>query len=177
MRAARYLFMGLFTFLTGCTYTAPYRRMGVPPSTTAIALRPVLVAVSEVEHRRGQFAPFFADTKGVLATMPEQDGLLGYSFRIEIFGRKAWTLTVWRDDAALDAFVRSPAHRAAVRRSGETAQATKFFTYEAPSCEPPPTWGEALRRLEAAPGYPRNEPSRRPAEANSHITANSHRLP
>jgi hypothetical protein len=143
--------MGLITFFTGCAYTAPYRRIGEPPSASMGTVRPAVVAVTEVEHRRGRFRPFFADTKQVLAELPGQDGLLGYSFRIQVIGRMAWTLTVWRDYAALDAFVRSPAHRSAVLRSADTTQATKFLTYEAAVAELPPTWPNALRRLAEAP--------------------------
>jgi heme-degrading monooxygenase HmoA len=48
--------------------------------------------------------------------MGDQPGLLGHAVRFEIFGNKAWTMTAWKDEASLTAFVRSPAHRAAVRR-------------------------------------------------------------
>jgi len=74
----------------------------------------------------GDAREFFKDTKAVLATMADQPGLLGHAVRFEIFGNKAWTMTAWKDEASLTAFVRSPAHREAVRRSGETAQNIRF---------------------------------------------------
>jgi heme-degrading monooxygenase HmoA len=99
-------------------------------------------------------AEFFKDTKAVLATMADQPGLLGHGVRFEIFGSKAWTMTAWKDEASLAAFVRSPAHREAVRRSGETAQNIRFASVEVPLAALPMSWAEAEQRLDAAtPGY------------------------
>jgi heme-degrading monooxygenase HmoA len=91
---------------------------------------------------------FFSDTRRVLADLAEQPGLVGYSFRFEIFGRTAWTMTAWKDESSLNAFVRSPAHREAVRRSGDTAQNLRFATIEVPVGSLPLTWRE-VRRLVA----------------------------
>jgi heme-degrading monooxygenase HmoA len=93
---------------------------------------------------------FFQDTRRVLAGLPEQPGLVGYSFRFEIFGRTAWTMTAWKDEASLNAFVRSPAHREAVRRSGETAQNLRFVTLERAIGSLPLNWRDARRLLAEA---------------------------
>jgi hypothetical protein len=62
-------------------------------------------------------------------------------------------MTAWKDEAALTAFVRSPAHRAAVRRSGETAQNIRFASVEMPLGALPMSWDEARRLVDAAPEY------------------------
>lgn len=153
-RLAPAVFASLLALLTGCTFTAPFRR-------PAAAARPapdatVLVSVTAVEHRAGQRRAFFRDTKQVLATLPQQDGLVGYAFRFQLFGPKAWTITAWRDGEALDRFVRSPEHRAAVRNSAETTQAVKFHSFTVPAAQLPLRWKDALARLETAPGAPRS---------------------
>ena len=156
------MILALSTWLTGCAFSGPFKKTalaregGFPPD------RAVLVVVSATEHRPGMRSEFFKDTKAVLATMDAQPGLLGYGVRFEIFGNKAWTMTAWKDEASLTAFVRSPAHREAVRRSGETAQNTRFASVEMPLGALPMSWAEAKQRLDAAtPGY-RTAAERRP---------------
>lgn len=140
--------MGLFLFLSGCSYTAPFRRVeAVSPGAT------VIVTLSAVEHRKGQRKPFFADTKRVLADLPNQAGLVGYSFRFQFLGNKAWTMTAWKDEASRDQFGRSPVHLAAVRRSRTTAQNMRFISVSVPAGSLPLSWDEALRLLDKVPAY------------------------
>jgi heme-degrading monooxygenase HmoA len=108
----------------------------------------VVVALSATEHRPGMRREFFRDTRRLLAELPTQPGLVGYSFRFELLGPSAWTMTAWNNDASLNAFVRSPEHREAVRRSGETAQNLRFATIEMPVGSLPLNWREARRLLE-----------------------------
>lgn len=147
------VFIALTTWLSGCALSVPFKRTklasegGLPTDTS------VLVVVSSTEHRPGMRGEFFKDTKAVLATMENQPGLLGYAVRFEIFGKRAWTMTAWKDEASLTTFVRSPAHREAVRRSGETAQNIRFASVEMPFGALPMSWKEARRRLDAATPY------------------------
>ncbi len=113
--------------------------------------QPVLVVLSAVEHRPGMRSDFFKDTKAVLATMPDQPGLIGYSVRFELLGNRAWTMSAWKDEASMRAFVRSPEHRAAVRRSHQTAQNIRFVSFEIPLQALPLSWLEARKRLDTAP--------------------------
>jgi hypothetical protein len=140
--------MGLLSFLSGCSYTAPFRRLeSVSP------LANVIVTLSVVEHQKGQRKPFFTDTKRVLADLPNQAGLVGYSFRFQLIGNKAWTMTAWKDKASRDQFSQSPIHLAAVRNSRTTAQNMRFITVTVPASSLPMSWDEALRLLEKAPIY------------------------
>lgn len=144
---------GLAAFLTSCAYTSPYRSTtlakdgGLSPDHMAI------ITISATEHRPGKRRAFFHDTRQVLADLPEQEGLLGYAFRFQIIGNEAWTVTAWRDQAAQEAFVRSPAHRAAVLRSGQTAQNIRFVTLKRPLSSLPLDWREVLNLMA-------NEPAR-----------------
>lgn len=96
----------------------------------------------------GRRGDFFRDTVAVLDVLPYQEGLLGYAFRFELFGNKAWTVTAWQDQASQDAFVRTPAHRAAVQRSSETAQNIRFVTVERPLSSLPLKWKEIFDLIE-----------------------------
>lgn len=140
--------------LGGCAYTAPYRHAAqakvspLPPDHLAV------VILTATEIRPGQRGAFFQDTRRVLASLADQEGLLGHSFRFEILGNEAWTLTAWRDEAARDAFVRSPAHLAAMRRSRETAQNLRFATLRLPVSELPPPWSDVLPLMAETPPRP-----------------------
>ncbi len=143
------LIMPLLTFVPSCAYTAPYRRVEAISDQTKTAV----VTISAVESRPGQQRAFFADTKSVLVDLPNQSGLLGYSFRFQIIGRRAWTMTAWKDEASRDRFAASPIHRAAVKNSRVTAQNMRFVTIEVPVSSLPMKWPEALRLLETASAY------------------------
>lgn len=148
------MILALTTWLTGCAVGAPFRKTALARDAGWPADRPVLVVLSATEHRPGMRGEFFKDTKAVLATMADQPGLVGYAVRFELFGKKAWTMTAWQDEASLAAFVRSPAHREAVRRSGETSQNIRFASVEVPLAALPLSWADAKSRLQAAaPGY------------------------
>jgi hypothetical protein len=142
------ILMGLITFLSSCSYTAPFRRVESVPAGAK-----VIVTLSAVEHKKGQRKPFFADTQRVIADLPNQSGLVGYSFRFQIFGNKAWTMTAWKDEASRDRFAQSPIHLAAVRNSPTTAQNMRFVSVTVPASSLPMRWDEALRLLEDAPPY------------------------
>lgn len=143
------LIMPLFATASSCAYTAPYRRVEAIPDQTKTAV----VTLSAVESRPGQRRTFFADTKRVLADLPKQSGLLGYSYRFQIIGRRAWTMTAWKDEASRDRFAASPIHRAAVKNSRFTAQNMRFVSVEVPVSKLPMQWSEALRLLETAAAY------------------------
>jgi heme-degrading monooxygenase HmoA len=149
---ARIATLTTFTaFLTGCAYTAPYQATPLAKNGVLPPDHPAVVVLTATEHRPGQRREFFKDTRRVLAELPTQDGLLGHSFRFEIFGDEAWTITAWRDEAARDAFVRSPAHLAAMRRSRQTTQNLRFVTLQRPLSSLPPRWSEILPLTETAP--------------------------
>ena len=137
--------------LTSCAYTARYRPTALATNGSLPSDHLAIVTISATEHRQGQRRPFFEDTLKVLADLPSQPGLLGHAFRFELIGNKAWTITAWRDQASQDAFVHSPAHHTAVRRSPETTQNTRFVTLHRPLSSLPPRWPEILSLISNAP--------------------------
>jgi hypothetical protein len=140
--------MGLSTFLSHCSYTAPFRRVESISQDAS-----VILTLSAVEHQKGQRKPFFTDTKRVLADLPNHAGLVGYSYRFQLFGNKAWTMTAWKDEASRDQFSQSPVHLSAVRNSPTTAQNMRFMSVTVSASSLPMIWDEAIRLLDTAPAY------------------------
>lgn len=140
--------MGLASFLSHCSYTAPFRRV---ESISQDAR--VILTLSAVEHQKGQRKPFFDDTKRVLADLPNHAGLVGYSYRFQLLGNKAWTMTAWKDEASRNQFSQSPVHLSAVRNSPITAQNMRFMSVTVLTSSLPMSWDEAIRLLNTAPAY------------------------
>lgn len=137
--------------LSGCsTYTSSFRS---PSPAILPADTEVVVALTQVDHRPGMRSAFFADTRRVLADMEGHDGLIGYAFRFELFGRRAWTVSIWRDEAALQRFIRSPAHRAAMRNSDTTSDEMRFVRATMRADAIPPPWPAVISRLAEARPY------------------------
>jgi heme-degrading monooxygenase HmoA len=140
--------------LSGCTYTAPYRAM--PTASVPEAGATALVTLTAAEIRPGKRRAFFRQTRKVLEDLPQHEGLLGYSFRFQIFGRKAWTITSWRDATARNQFLSSKSHREAAREGAQLASKMSFRTLEVPRESLPLGWGEALKELDSALRHPGN---------------------
>lgn len=140
--------MGLASFLSHCSYTAPFRRV---ESISQDAR--VILTLSAVEHQKGQRKSFFDDTKRVLANLPNHAGLVGYSYRFQLLGNKAWTMTAWKDEASRNQFSQSPVHLSAVRNSPITAQNMRFMSVTVLASSLPMSWDEAIRLLNTAPAY------------------------
>jgi heme-degrading monooxygenase HmoA len=145
------LWISLLTLiLGGCAIGPPLRDVGGGmPSSTDPAL---LVAVTEATlgDDRDARARFWLGVRRVEAAMPAQDGLVGYALRREIFGSKVWTMTVWRTEADLDRFVKSDAHRTAVREGYAALVGMRSTRFSWDARRGAPAWQDALSMLESA---------------------------
>ncbi len=135
---------------SGCAISTPFRGPGYDHDrgiTLADAGDRVIVALTHAtlsERRRN----FDDDVDAVAASLAATDGLIAYSLRKELLGNQAWTMTVWRDQAALAAFVASSAHQRAIRRSAGELSAVRFRRFEIERSALPISWDTALARLE-----------------------------
>jgi heme-degrading monooxygenase HmoA len=111
----------------------------------------VVVVVTYAQLDNTRRAPFDAHSELVVQSLATQPGHIGYSRRKRLFGTEAWTMTIWRDEAAVEEFLRSPTHRAAIRAGQGALERAKFERFSWPRNAVPPSWEEVDARLERAP--------------------------
>lgn len=69
-----------------------------------------------------------------LGTTP---GLIGCSLRAQVAAKQFWTLSVWQDTAALQAFVAAPPHVVIMKALAPCMGATRFVRWNAKGSELP----------------------------------------
>jgi heme-degrading monooxygenase HmoA len=151
----KYLTFALLPLLLlGCKVSTPFAgafQDGSLPDDTD-----VLVAITYIEIGDDalQNKAFWREVANVEASLEGMPGFLGYSLRRELFGNKAWTMTVWRDEASLTAFVASPVHRAAIVGGSPSLRKARFARLETKKADVPIDWDVAKNYLaENGRGY------------------------
>jgi heme-degrading monooxygenase HmoA len=94
---------------------------------------------------------FFRHVQAVRKQLRTAPGLVGYSLLARPLQKEYWTLSVWNDEAALMAFVQAQPHAGVMRALRPEMGATKFVRWPLTGVDTPPTWDDALRRLNAEP--------------------------
>jgi heme-degrading monooxygenase HmoA len=107
----------------------------------------LLAVVTYARIRRGVRLRFTWHAWRVLRTLGGTPGLVLRANRVQPFGNEAWTLTVWRDESALQAFDTSPSHREAVARSRELLSHFQSQRFAVTRGELPIAWKRALSEL------------------------------
>lgn len=132
--------------LSGCAVSTPFQKAEPqsPPSSDA-----VIVAITEATlgDDAAQRRAFWANVERVDASLPTRDGFLGVSKRTELFGDRVWTMTVWEDEASLDAFVRSDVHQTAIAEAYGGLDGARFVRFEVTLGAVPVAWSDAIERL------------------------------
>lgn len=130
----------------GFSMAMPYRAVG-SPSMHAVA--EVIVVITEVRlgGDGSQRSRFWNQVWTVEKSLPKQPGLVGYALRREIFGTTAWTMTLWKDEASIRAFMRSAVHRKAVTDGLPATIDTRFVRFRRLKDADPPDWAEAIDQL------------------------------
>ena len=132
------------TSATGCAISTPYRQLSLPTGN-------VVVMLTHAMLDNAQRAPFDEYTRRIVAALPQQPGLIGYSVRTAPLGNEAWTLTVWTDSASLSQFGRSDLHQRAVKAGAASLVGSRFGRFEIPASRLPLSWTDALQMLDEAP--------------------------
>jgi heme-degrading monooxygenase HmoA len=145
--------IAMLASLAGCADLAlskPFAWPGLDPQRSRVNPPPgstVVLAITHAELIGAHRAPFDAAADRVLAVLPQQPGLIGYSVRSRLIGHEVWTATIWADEAAMTAFVRSPEHMAAARDGAIALKTIEYRRVELPLTELPISWGRALAEL------------------------------
>lgn len=89
----------------------------------------------------------FRGSRAVRKQLIATDGVMGFSMLAEPLRKHYATLSVWRDEAALDAFVGAHPHNELMTSLVAEMDATKFVRWTISGANGRPTWPEALERL------------------------------
>jgi hypothetical protein len=109
---------------------------------------PTVVMASRFRLRRLRDVPrFFLDAMRIHRQVRAADGALGVSLVAHPLRREFFTLSAWRDRAAVDALVRAEPHRSAMGRYHAVMADAVFRFWEAEPDALPPSWEDAFRRL------------------------------
>jgi quinol monooxygenase YgiN len=90
---------------------------------------------------------FFFDTVRVVKQMASAEGVLGYSVLARPLSKQFWTLSAWKDEAALRTFVQHPPHVRIMNALTPQMGETKFVRWTVKGSELPLSWDDALRRF------------------------------
>jgi len=90
---------------------------------------------------------FIQQTTAIRKQLNESPGLIGYSLRAKLLGKKAWTLSVWQNEAALREFVGRSPHVDTMKKIS-LGEERKFVRWKLKGSGVPPKWDEAVKHLE-----------------------------
>jgi quinol monooxygenase YgiN len=122
---------------------SPWRTFGSPePERDYIALLSYLPLKSywRIPH-------FLFYTAQVVKQLASAQGMLGYSVLARPLSKRFWTLSAWKDDGALRAFVQHPPHLRIMTALTPHVDETKFVQWTVKGSEMPLLWDDALRRF------------------------------
>ena len=83
---------------------------------------------------------------GITRQLQGSAGLIGYSLYTELVAGRFWTLSVWENEAALQAFVHAAPHVDAMRSLTPHMGPTRFTRWTVLGTGIPIGWDDALRR-------------------------------
>ena len=86
---------------------------------------------------------FWQYTYAVIDSLASHKGYLGHKIRKQIFGSEAWTMTVWKDEASLNAFVRGDMHSQAIQNGLDAVAKARFVRLTIERSKIPLSWAEA----------------------------------
>jgi len=89
----------------------------------------------------------FRGSRAVRRQLLASDGVMGFSMLAEPLTKHYATLSVWRDEAALDAFARAHPHDQLMTDLAPAMGPTKFVRWAIKGTDGPPSWPSALERL------------------------------
>jgi len=99
----------------------------------------------------GTVLGFFRASMAIRKQARTSPGALGISLVAHPMKKRFLTLTAWSDREALNRFVATPPHRDAMKQYRPKMDHPVFVSWSMPASLLPPTWAEAIERLEHDP--------------------------
>lgn len=114
--------------------------------------REYLVLASSIPTRRlASTFRMFAGASAVRRQLEGAEGLVGFSLLARPLRKQYATLSVWADDEALATFTSARPHAELMSALAPEMGPTKFVRWMIDGFDGPPSWTDAVRRLEAEP--------------------------
>ena len=92
---------------------------------------------------------FTAYTIRVIGQLASAKGLIGYTLLARPLSKKAWTLSAWEDNDALENFVEDPPHVRIMTALAPHLAKTAFMRWTVKGSALPLGWDDALARFES----------------------------
>lgn len=156
--------LGLLSALPGCAIGYPFQGPGFVDGKVSPDCPEAVVVVTHAvldAEKRDAFDDHIGRVAEHLQGLPPSSGLIGFSLRKELFGDQVWTLSAWRDEAALRAFMGSPVHREAMRAGEPAIRLFRTHTFRVAGSELPLGWKRAIAILDAARPAPTGDLAKR----------------
>lgn len=107
-----------------------------------------LVLASSIPAKSLRSTPaMFRGASRVRKQLASTDGVFGFSLLAEPLRKNYATLSVWRDQAALDTFAAANPHGEIMADLAPQMGETKFVTWTITGADGRPSWDDALARL------------------------------
>ena len=89
----------------------------------------------------------FRGSSAVRKQLAGTDGVVGFALLARPLRKQYATLSIWRDEPALEAFAAASPHQELMKGLAPEMGPTKFVRWTIKGSEGRPSWSEALRRL------------------------------
>lgn len=146
----------LFSLLTACAVPFPFMQSSVLKDYSKN--ENVIVSITEayLNADSNKNKIFRQNTIAVVSNLKNEEGYLGHAVRIGLLGDRAWTMTVWKDEASLKKFIYGKTHKMAMSQGTVALKSARFATVMLKRQEIPISWSKALTILDQQ-GYPLNK--------------------
>jgi len=147
LKSVVFIFIIILLSLEGCavstTFTGPKsQRLEKNQEVIVVVTHAILKETSEKK------STFWSYVTQIENSLNEHDGFIGFSKRRTLLGDEAWTLTVWKDVASLNKFVRSKIHQRAIQEAMPSLNSMRFTRFTTSAKKLPVPWEQALKVLE-----------------------------
>ena len=142
------LILGMILFFSSCYQGLPYDDNEKYPEVEMVAVGLTHAVLHDDPQLLSQFRSY---ARNVLASLEGQPGFIGYKTRRRISGLEVWTMTVWKSEEALNKFVRSDVHQAAIMFGLDAVKYGEFARTIMPRSEAPLSWEKANKLLRDSP--------------------------
>ncbi|GBF51749.1 hypothetical protein LPTSP4_32870 [Leptospira ryugenii] len=149
MKEFSFLLVALTSWISNCAFASPFQKSAQinqfnlqPDSEVLIALTEVDIAGTNADR-----STFWDRVSSVRNDLKNRPGFLGASIRKEVFGSRAWTMTVWTNEEALEDFVYAKEHERAMKEGAPAVRKGTFYRGKKKWKEIPIAWEEAERLL------------------------------